>query len=106
MISSVAFTFVMLPCIAAASIAALLRDWRLAAAALFGGAALIFAAPVFGGYGLLVLPVAVGVALGALVTAISLWRDPDLDLWGRALRALIVSFVATFLNLITFAGGA
>lgn len=106
MISSVAFTFVMLPCIAAVAVAALLRDWRLAAAVLFGALALAFAAPVLGGYGLLLLPVAIGVALGALVTAISLWRDPDLDLWGRMLRALILGFAATFLNLLTFANGA
>jgi hypothetical protein len=106
MISGVAFTFVLLPCIAAVAAAAILRDWRLAAAVLFGGLALAFIAPVLGGYGLLVLPVAVGVALGALVTAISLWRDPDVDMWARMLRALIVSFAASFLNLITFANGA
>ena len=106
MISGVAFTFVMLPCIGAVGAAALLRDWRLAAAALFGALALAFIAPSLGGYGLLLSPVAIGAALGALVTAISLWRDPDLDTWGRMLRALILSFAATFLNLLTFANGA
>ena len=106
MISSVAFTFVILPCMAAVGLAALVRDWRLAAAGFFGGLGLAFIAPALGGYGILVLPVAIGIALGALITAISLWRDPDLDLWGRMLRALLVAFIATFVNLITFAGGA
>ncbi len=105
MISGVAFTFVILPCFAAV-VMAVLKDWRLAAAAFFGSLALAFVAPALGSIGLLFLPLAVGAALGALVTAISLWRDPELDLWGRMLRALIVSFAASFINLITFANGA
>ena len=106
MISSVAFTFVILPCMAAVGFAALVRDWRLAAAGFFGALGLAFITPAMGGYAVLLLPVAIGLALGALITAISLWRDPDLDLWGRMLRALLVAFIATFVNLITFAGGA
>lgn len=106
MMSSLAFTFVVLPCIGAVAMAALLRDWRLAMAALCGALALALLAPAIGGYGLLVMPLAVGAALGALVTAISLYRSPDVDLWGRMLRGLTVAFVASFLNLITFAGGA
>ena len=105
MISSVAFTFVILPCMAAVTVAAVVRDWRLAAAALSGALGLAFIAPMFGAPGLILLPIAVGAALGALVTAISLYRRDDVDLWTRMLRALLVAFVASFLNLITFAGG-
>lgn len=106
MISGVAFTFVILPCIAAVCVAALVRDWRLAAAVAAGALALAFGAPLLGGVGLMLLPLAIGAALGALVTAISLYRARDVDLWARMLRALLVTFIATFLNLITFAGGA
>ncbi len=106
MISSLAFTFVILPCIGAVAIAAAVKDWRLAAAALCGALALIFIAPSIGG-GLLLfgLPVFAGVALGALALLIGLPRRPDMDIWGRMLTALAVAFFASFLNLLLIGAG-
>jgi len=106
MISSLAFTFVILPCIGAVAIACVLRDWRLAAAALCGALALAFVAPALPpSFGLLGLPVFIGVALGALAMVIALPRRPDMDLWGRMLTALAVAFFASFLNLLLLGNG-
>lgn len=107
MISSLGFTFVILPCIAACAMAALIRDWRLAAAAFFGGLSLIFAAPFVPlGYGLIGLPVFTGVAIGGLVTTATLLRRPVLDIWGRMLPALMVCFTITFFYLLFATRGA
>lgn len=107
MISGLTFTFVLLPCIAAVTVAAALRDWRLAAAALFGALGLAFLAPTLGApIGLITLPIGIGAALGALTMVITLLRDPDCDVWSRMLRAIIVTFIATFAHLLTFTNGA
>ncbi|MEL6959448.1 MAG: hypothetical protein AAGL89_10900 [Pseudomonadota bacterium] len=106
MLSGLTFTFVILPCIAAVAISAVLRDWRLAAAAICGGLALAFIAPGLpGGLGLLGLPIFVGIALGGLAMVLALPRRPDMDVWGRMLTALIVAFAVTFLNLLLTANG-
>ena len=102
MISSAAFVFVLLPCIAASLVAMILIDWRLAAAVACGALGLLFLAPalpeavrVFGG------PVMTGVALGALaVVALLVWR-PVASMWSRMMVALMVTFALTFGNLIT-----
>ncbi|MBT8411453.1 MAG: hypothetical protein KJP02_06625 [Octadecabacter sp.] len=107
MISNTAFVFVVLPCIGAVLAGALLFDWRLAAAALCGALAVMFALPALSATAAtLALPVLVGVALGALVVLISLLRRPSLDVWSRMIRALLVAFAASFLNLLTVSPGA
>jgi len=107
MISSLAFTFVILPCIGAVAIATLLRDWRLAAAALCGALGLAFLSPSLPHVvGLLGLPVFIGMALGALAMVIALPRKPEMDIWGRMLTALAVAFFASFLNLLLLGNGA
>lgn len=107
MISSIAFVFVILPCAGAVLAGALLFDWRLAAAALCGALAMIFALPVLAAtVGTIALPFVAGVALGALAVLVSLWRRPSLDVWSRMIRALLTAFVASFFNLITVSSGA
>ncbi|SLN56015.1 hypothetical protein [Pseudooctadecabacter jejudonensis] len=106
MISGIAFTFVVLPCLGAVVLAAIVRHWALAAAAMCGGLAFAFLAPSLpGAVGLLGLPFFVGVALGGLAMVLALPRRPDMDLWGRMLTALTVAFAATFLNLLLNANG-
>lgn len=107
MISALGFTFVILPCIGAVVVAALVRDWRLAAAALCGSLALAFIAPFLpAGLGLLGLPLFMGAALGGLSMVIALLRSPDTDLWGRMITALITAFIASYLNLLFSTNGA
>lgn len=107
MISGLAFTFVLLPCMAAVAVAAVVRDWRLAAAALCGGLGVAFLAPTLGApIGLIAMPIGIGAALGALVMVITLLRDPDCDIWSRMLRAIITAFIASFAHLLTFTSGA
>lgn len=107
MISGLTFTFVLLPCIAAVAVSAVVRDWRLAAAAICGGLACAFLAPALpGALGLLGLPVFIGIALGGLGMIIALPRRPTLDVWGRMLTALAVAFAATFFNLLLSTSGA
>jgi len=106
-ISSVAFVFVIVPCMAAVAVGAVMFDWRLAAAAVCGGLALALIAPTFPSpVGPVLFPVAIGVALGGLATLIGLWRRPSMNVWSRMIVALLVAFIATFLNLITYAGVA
>lgn len=107
MIGGLSFTFVVIPCLAAVAISALLRDWRLALAALSGALGLAFLTPYTpGGIGLIVLPALIGVILGALAMAIALPRNPGMDLWSRMLTALAVTFSATFLNLLLSTNGS
>ena len=107
MISSTAFVFVILPCIAAVAVAAPVRDWRLAAAALCGALGLAFVLPTIAAtLAAVAFPLAIGAALGSLAVLVGLLRRPTMGVWARMSAALLVAFVATFLNLITFAGGA
>jgi len=106
MISGLTFTFVLLPCIGAVILAAIVTHWHLAAAGLAGGLAFAFLAPSLpGGLGLLGLPFFVGVALGGLAMVLALPRRPTMDIWGRMLTALAVAFAATFLNLLLNVNG-
>ena len=106
MISGLAFTFVILPCMGAVAVAALIRDWRLAVAAICGGLALALVAPMLPApLGLLGLPLFVGVALGGLAMVLALPRRPTMDLWGRMLTALAVAFFTTFANLLLSVNG-
>ena len=107
MISNVALVFVILPCIAAVAVGAATFDWRLAAAAMCGGLALALISPTLPSpIGPVLFPIGIGAALGGLATLIGLWRRPSLSVWSRMIVALLVAFIATFLNLITFAGAA
>lgn len=107
MINDFAFTFVIVPCIAACTVAAIIRDWRLAAAALCGALGLTLIAPALPpAIAYLGLPVFVGIALGALAVMVALLRRPSHDIWGRMLPALIFTFAVTFAHLLYFANGA
>lgn len=101
-----AVTFVILPCLAACVTAAIVRDWRLAAAALFGALGVIIsrgALPV--GAGTFALPVLFGIVLGAAgVVAALLWR-PTLDVWGRMLAALGLTFIVSVGHLLIILTG-
>ncbi|WP_296416779.1 hypothetical protein [Pseudooctadecabacter sp.] len=106
MISGLTFTFVLLPCIGACVLAALVRHWQLAAAGLAGGLGFAFLAPTLpGAIGLIGLPLFIGVALGGLAMVIALPRRPTMDIWGRMLTALAVAFTASFLNLLLNVNG-
>lgn len=101
-----AVTFVILPCIAACSLAAIIRDWRLAAAALFGALGMVFArAALPVGVATFTLPVVFGVVLGATATVAALLWRPTLDVWGRMLAALALTFVVSVGHLLILLTG-
>lgn len=106
MISSISFAFVLLPCIGACVMAALLWDWRLVAAAAFGalgvlalGSALPEAVRVIS------LPIMMGVLIGAAVLVPRLATRPSIDVWSRMLWAVVPTFLITFLFLIINTSG-
>lgn len=104
MISSLGFTFVVIPCIGATAMAALLWDWRLVAAAALGVIALGPMLPETAR--LITLPALMGVVIGASALAPRLWTRPTSDIWSRMLWALVPTFALTFLFLITNSSGA
>lgn len=107
MISGLGFTFVILPCIGAVAIAALLKDWRLAAAAVCGSLGAIFIAPYApDGIRLIASPVLFGMAIGAAAVMIRLWLRPSADIWSRMIWAIVVTAVITFTPLLMLLNGA
>ncbi|MDC1381575.1 hypothetical protein N8315_09195 [Octadecabacter sp.] len=107
MISSLGFTFVVIPCIGATAMAALLWDWRLVAAAAFGALGVIALGPMLPEAArLITLPALMGVVIGASALAPRLWMRPTSDIWSRMLWALVPTFALTFLFLITNSSGA
>jgi len=101
MISGVAFAFVVTPCIGATVMAALLRDWRLVAAAAFGSLGVLALAeflpePVR----LISLPLIMGVIIGAVFLVPRLAMRPTSDIWSRMLWAIVPTFLVTFLFLL------
>lgn len=101
MISGLAFTFVLLPCIAACVFATVLRDWRLVAAAVFG----VFGFMALYQYmsepvRLIIWPILFGVLASAIgLFPYVLWR-PNSDVWGRMIAAVVPTFIITFMILI------
>jgi hypothetical protein len=107
MISNITFTFVLMPCIGAVVMAALLHDWRLVVAAGFGALGVI----ALGRYipdpvRLISLPLVTGVIIGAMFLAPRLMIRPTSDIWSRMLWAIIPTFVITFLFLLMNTNGA
>jgi len=104
--SEFAVTFVILPCVAACILAVVIRDWRLAAAALCGALALVFIRDVMPvGVGIFVLPVIFGFALGAAALIVALLWRPTLDIWGRMLAALGLTFFVSVSQLLIITTG-
>lgn len=107
MISGVAFAFVLLPCIGACVLGALVSDWRLVAAAACGAFGLVAISPYMSEpVRLISLPGLMGVVLGASVLGPRLYFRPTSDIWSRMLWAVVPTFVITFLFLITNVNGA
>ena len=112
MISGVAFTFVLLPCIVATAIAAVVRDSRVAIVCWIGAMALFaLVTSTPGPVRLFGLPVVTGLALGLFFVharlrlgLTELANTPDV--WSRMLWALIPTFVVTFLFLLYVMNGA
>ena len=104
--SGITVPYVVMPCIGAVVLGAMVRDWRLAAAALFGALAVLAAneylpdpVRVFG------LPVIMGIILGSVALVPYLAIRPVADVWGRMLCALIPTFVIGFLFLLISTSG-
>lgn len=107
MISSFGFTFVILPCIGATLMAALLPDWRLVAAAAFGALGVVaLGASLPAALRLISLPIMMGIVIGATILGPRLWFRPSSDIWSRMLWAIVPTFLITFLFLIANANGA
>jgi hypothetical protein len=107
MISGLGVTFVVLPCLGATIMAALLWDWRLVAATAFGALGVI----ALGGalpeaVRLISLPIVMGVIIGAVFLAPRLAIRPTSDIWSRMLWAIVPTFAITFLFLIINVNGA
>ncbi|MCF2871021.1 hypothetical protein L0664_08080 [Octadecabacter sp. G9-8] len=100
--SGVSVAFVLIPCIAAVITAAVISDWRLAAAAFFGAVGMLFLAPTLpDGVRVFGSPVFSGVAIGAAtLVAQLLWR-PTVSTWSRMTAAMMVTFAVTFGHLIS-----
>lgn len=105
--SGLTVAYVLIPCIGAVLLGAVIRDWRLAAAAACGALGLLVlrdALPetlrVFGP------PVLVGVALGAIALVPYLVKRPTADVWGRMIAALIPTFLLSFLFLLLNTSGS
>ncbi|SMX43700.1 hypothetical protein [Octadecabacter ascidiaceicola] len=99
--------FVIMPCIGATIMAALLWDWRLVVAAAFGGLGII----ALGEYlpealRVISLPIVVGVVIGAVSLTPRLFTRPSIDIWSRMLWALVPTFVISFLFLLINTSGA
>ncbi len=106
MISSIGFAFVIMPCIGAVVMAALLWDWRLVAAAACGALCVL----LLGQYlpepvRLIALPLIMGVIIGSAFLIPRLATRPSIDIWSRMLWALIPTFLITFLFLIINTSG-
>ena len=95
--SGFAFVFVGLPCLAAALAGALLRDWRLAAAAAAGATGLLFL--VVGP----ITPWLSGLAVGALALVALLLLRPGAEIWTRLLTAVAAAFTVHYALLLTLA---
>jgi len=106
-ISSVAMTFVVMPCIGACALAALVWDWRLVVAAAFGALGVFAIGPSLPeALRLISLPVLMGVVIGASILAPRLWFRPSSDIWSRMLWSMVPTFGITFLFMIFNASGA
>ena len=107
MISSIGFAFVILPCLGATVMAALLHDWRLVAAAAFGALGLLALSSYMSDpVRLITLPIIMGVVIGATFLVPRLAMRPTSDIWSRMLWAIVPTFIITFLFLIINVNGA
>jgi len=107
MISGIAMTFVILPCCGAVGMAAVLRDWRLAAAAFCGALGLMFVAPVLPAIVRLIgLPIVAGATMGAATATVGLWFRPSVDIWSRMIWALVATAAVCFSLLAPFLIGS
>ena len=85
--------FLILPTIGGVLGGAIGVDWRLAAAALAGSLGLLFLPIGAVGPGVLVLPVAGGIAVGAAIALlIAFWRR-DVSLWTRMSAGMMGAFL-------------
>lgn len=91
------FPFLFVPSLAATAAGWLLTDWRLAAAAAAGALGVLFLS--LGGSGVFLLPVASGIAVGALTLVVLLLLRPDATLWSRMTWALCAAFAVHFAQL-------
>jgi hypothetical protein len=87
--------------------AAVLRDWRLVAAAAFGALGILalgefLPEPVR----VISLPIIMGVVIGAVFLAPRLAIRPTSDIWSRMLWAIVPTFAITFIFLILNVNGA
>lgn len=104
--SGLGLAFVLLPCIGASVMAALLWDWRLVVAAAFGALGIL----ALGGYmpeplRVISLPIVIGVILGAVFLAPRLATRPSIDIWSRMLWAIVPTFFITFFFLLINTSG-
>ena len=106
MISGLGVSFVLIPCIGASVMAALLWDWRLVAAAAFGALGVIALGPYMSDpVRLITLPILMGVVLGATILGPRLFMRPSSDIWSRMLWAIVPTFLITFLFLLINTSG-
>lgn len=86
--------FLILPGIAATLAGWLVQDWRLGAALLAGGLAILVLPPgTLGGLRPFLAPVASGLAVaGAVLTALLLWRV-EVAVWTRMTACLVAAFL-------------
>ena len=99
--------FVVMPCLGATIMAALLWDWRLVTAAAFGGLGVL----ALGEYmpealRVISLPIVMGIVIGAVFLVPRLATRPSIDIWSRMLWALVPTFLITFLFLLINTNGA
>ena len=92
--SGIAFTFIVIPCIAACATAWFIADWRLAGATSAGSLGVLFLPGLTAMLPALayVLPVLLGTAIGSAVSGIAAYRSQDSSPWSRMLYALAITF--------------
>lgn len=100
--SGLALTFIVIPCIAACTIAWFVRDWRLAGAIAAGSLCVLFIPGLTATIPALayVLPVLLGTAIGSTVSGVATYRSMDTTPWSRMLYALVITFSLAVLALL------
>jgi len=104
--NGIGLAFVILPCLGATIMAALLWDWRLVAAAAFGALGILALGPYMPeAIRVISLPIVMGVIIGSIFLVPRLATRPTSDIWSRMLWAIVPTFLITFLFLIINTSG-
>ena len=99
--NGIEFSFLLLPSIAAVNIGWLVRHWTLGAAALAGGLGWLFLVPSLPGEARFLSPIFSGIAAAGGTMLVLLLVRRAASIWSRMTWALVVTFAAHFLFLIT-----